>query len=556
MVQQRPQARYDSNIELRNGIFFGPQILMESSLLEQVQEALSGLETGRVPISQFEALLEAALGEGTLAVSEAHYLLSDALRSGLIPVDTFHRLGIELDPEASPGRSFESNRTVLRPREVLTAARAQDPGDLPLEREFVTTGSVLSNRYFLERELGSGGMGDVYFARDQDVPGEVFAIKVLKPEVREIPSSLDLMREEVRKTRALAHPNIVGAYSVNLDGPTIYILMEYLEGKTLDALIDDDFGRGMPFLRAWPVIQDICSALAYAHDHSVIHCDLKPSNIFITTAGKAKLLDFGIAQAARGGSGRFDTASLGAVTVAYATCEMMEARKPEQRDDIYSLACVIYEMLSGRHPFDKLSALDAQQKGLKAPRIALLSRRQNSALARALAFDRAKRTSTVEDLLAALAPSSRRGTAVAVAAVAAVLVSIGASWWLWGTSRHEPKPSAPVATAPPTSVNTDQPRSANEAAPVLDTRPTLPVATSSNPCKEPLSVAALERALNAGIDSSAKAALMASDSLEGQNALTQLRASVDCLSALRAVGIASADSKRFLDQAKSMLSEP
>src|SRR6202042_1189456 len=99
----------------------------------------------------------------------------------------------------------------------------------------------------LEQKLGEGGMGVVYVAHDQEVEGETFAIKVLKPEIRELPEALDLVREEVRKTRSLAHPNIVGVYSVNIDQCDVFILMEYLVGKPLNTLLDEDFGRGMPF---------------------------------------------------------------------------------------------------------------------------------------------------------------------------------------------------------------------------------------------------------------------------------------------------------------------
>ena len=162
----------------------------------------------------------------------------------------------------------------------------------------LTVGQLLSARYRIERELGEGGMGVVYLATDEQVPGERFAIKVLKEELR--PEALTLLREEVRKTRKLSHPNIVDVHSVNVDGQKLYVLMEYLEGKSLDALLDEEFGRGMPFSHAWPIIEDVGAALANAHDHNVIHSDLKPANVFLTNSGRTKLLDFGIARVSRG----------------------------------------------------------------------------------------------------------------------------------------------------------------------------------------------------------------------------------------------------------------
>jgi len=162
----------------------------------------------------------------------------------------------------------------------------------------LTIGQILSGRYRFERELGEAGMGVVYLVADEQVPGERFAIKVLKDQLH--PEALALLREEVRKTRKLSHPNIVDVHSVNADGQRLYVLMEYLEGKSLAALLDEEFGRGMSFSHAWPIIEDVGAALGNAHDHNVIHSDLKTANVFVTTSGRTKLLDFGIARVSRG----------------------------------------------------------------------------------------------------------------------------------------------------------------------------------------------------------------------------------------------------------------
>jgi non-specific serine/threonine protein kinase len=188
----------------------------------------------------------------------------------------------------------------------------------------LAVGQLLSGRYRIERELGEGGMGVVYLAADEQVPGEKFAIKVLKEELR--PEALALLREEVRKTRKLSHPNIVDVHSVNVDGQKVYVLMEYLEGKSLDALLDEEFGRGMPFSHAWPIIEDVGAALGYAHDHNVIHSDLKPANVFLTTSGRTKLLDFGIARVSRGPLLQARSGPL-ALTPAYASCEMLKGEE-------------------------------------------------------------------------------------------------------------------------------------------------------------------------------------------------------------------------------------
>jgi len=326
-----------------------------------------------------------------------------------------------------------------------SGGRAQEGGSSDAPR--LATGQLLGGRYRIERELAEGGMGVVYLAADEQVPGERFAIKVLKDELQ--PDALALLREEVRKTRKLSHPNIVDVHSVNVDGQRVYVLMEYLEGKSLDVLLDEEFGRGLPFSHAWPIIEDVGAALGNAHDHSVIHSDLKPANVFVTTSGRTKLLDFGIARVSRGPLLRTRSESR-ALTPAYASCEMLEGKEADRRDDIYSFACAIYEMLCGDRPFGELTALEAREAANQVPPLQGLSKEQNMALARALAFERKGRTASVEELLAGLRaerrprarPTVRRWSVIFGAAVLAA----GAAfvWWRGGVHPIAPPPSIAV----------------------------------------------------------------------------------------------------------------
>lgn len=328
-------------------------------------------------------------------------------------------------------------------------------------------GQQLSSRYRIEREVGEGGMGVVYLASDEQVAGEMFAIKVLKEGLR--PEALKQLREEVRKTRKLSHPNIVDMHSVNVDGSRLYVLMEYLEGKPLNALLDEEFGRGMPFSRARPIIEDACAALGYAHDQNVIHSDLKPANIFVTTAGRTKLLDFGIARISRGPL-MHRPSELLVLTPAYASCEMLEGEEADRRDDIYSLACVIYEMLSGERPFGRLNALEARTLVRHVPPLGVLSRAQNTALARALTFDREARTASVEQLVAGLMTDKMprgRQNAVLAGAMIATVAGLGITYIavdrLWFS-----QPAVVVHSV--ASDSTTAPESANSIAvlPLLD----------------------------------------------------------------------------------------
>lgn len=297
----------------------------------------------------------------------------------------------------------------------------------------LAAGELLGARYRIERELGEGGMGVVYLVADEQVPGETFAVKVLKRKLH--PEALALLREEVRKTRKLSHPNIVDLHSVNVDGQRLYVLMEYLEGRSLQALLDEEFGRGMSFSHALPIIEDVAAALGNAHDHNVIHSDLKPANVFVTSAGRTKLLDFGIARVSRG---PLLEARAGprALTPGYASCEMLEGKEADRRDDIYSFACVIYEMLCGERPFRELTALKAREAGARVAALQGLSRGQNAALAGALAFDRKARTASVEQLLVGLAaghaPRRRRAPLLAAAIVAAAAAAAGLTYLAYG----------------------------------------------------------------------------------------------------------------------------
>ena len=291
----------------------------------------------------------------------------------------------------------------------------------------LSIGHMLSGRYRIERVLGEGGMGVVYLATDVQVAGETFAIKVLKEGLG--PEALDLLREEVRKTRKLSHPNIVDVHSVNVDGTKLYVLMEYLEGKSLDVLLAEEFGRGMTFSHAWPIIEDVGAALGNAHDHNVIHSDLKPANVFVTTSGRTKLLDFGIARVSRRPLLHAKAGPL-ALTPEYASCEMLEGKEADSRDDIYSFACVIYEMLCGKRPFGERTALEAREAGAKPAPLGGLSRGQSAALAKALAFDREGRTGSVEEFLSGLADQKDRGRSVAVAggAIIATLAAVALAY--------------------------------------------------------------------------------------------------------------------------------
>ncbi|TQV66905.1 protein kinase [Exilibacterium tricleocarpae] len=308
-------------------------------------------------------------------------------------------------PARGMPRQADDGATVVagrRPAVQRESEPESEPGSESREQ-------TIKGRFVLKQLLGAGGMGAVYKALDKrKVEAKdrdpYVAIKLLNEDFRRHPDSIISLQRESRKSQRLAHPNIVNVYDFDRDGELVYMTMEYLEGAPLDELIREQ-GDGIKKSAALKIIRDVSIALLYAHSHDIVHSDFKPGNIFVTDRGVGKVFDFGIARAvsksrldsgADGGEKTlFDAGSLGALTPAYASLQMLQGLEPSTCDDVYALGCVAYEVLSGRHPFDKLPADAARDKGLKPARLANISRRQWRALERALAFERETRTATV-----------------------------------------------------------------------------------------------------------------------------------------------------------------
>lgn len=310
-------------------------------------------------------------------------------------------------------------------------------------------GSVLKGRFVLENVLGRGGMGVVFKARDlrkeeaQDRNPYV-AVKILNDEFRRHPESLKALQRETRKTQDLAHPNIVNVFDFDRDGAIVFMTMEYLEGESLDRIIRAPHFAGYSLKEALPIIEGLVNALGYAHRKGIVHSDFKPGNCFLTTDGTVKVFDFGIAKAVKLKDvdhvelTRFDPNSLGALTLAYASLEMIEGSEPDPRDDVYALGCVVYELLSGKHPFGKRSVeealrnAEARNEKLEPARIKGLSSRQWRTLRKALALRREDRLSSVDELLEGLKQQKPivplAAAAVAILAVA-LIAYFGHAYW-------------------------------------------------------------------------------------------------------------------------------
>lgn len=206
---------------------------------------------------------------------------------------------------------------------------------------------VLGGRYRVEHELGRGGMAKVFLGTDT-VLGRPVAIKILAPRFADDEGFVQRFRREAQAAARLSNPNVVSVFDTGTDGGVHFIVMEYVEGRTLADYLAGG-GRIMSD-RAIEIAEAVCGALSAAHAQGVIHRDIKPGNIMLTPAGQVKVADFGIARMTTTAETVAQTAAvLG--TASYLSPEQAQGQPVDGRSDIYSLGCVVYEMVTGRPPF-------------------------------------------------------------------------------------------------------------------------------------------------------------------------------------------------------------
>jgi serine/threonine protein kinase/Tfp pilus assembly protein PilF len=211
----------------------------------------------------------------------------------------------------------------------------------------LTTGSTFAGRYQIIEELGHGGMGRVYRALDLKLNEEV-ALKLVKPEVALDKATLERFHNELRLARKVSHRNIGRMYELLEDGGYHFITMEYVPGQDLRGLIKQT--GVLTTRKAVAIAKQVCEGLSEAHRLGIIHRDLKPSNIIIDREGNAKIMDFGIARTIRGKGLTGEGIIIG--TPEYMSPEQVEGKEADQRSDIYSLGIILYEMVTGRVPFE------------------------------------------------------------------------------------------------------------------------------------------------------------------------------------------------------------
>jgi len=242
-------------------------------------------------------------------------------------------------------------------RDVETIRHASvdpDPRTSRIDDSRFTAGTLLLDRYRIIGRLGKGGMGEVYRADDLKL-GQSVALKFLPPELATDPKWLRRLHEEVRIAREIAHPNVCRTYDIGEVNGEHFITMEYVDGEDLSVLLRR-IGR-LPNDKAIEIARQLCAGIAAAHDKNVLHRDLKPANIMLDGRGKVRITDFGIA-ALTHDIGENDA---GAGTPYYMAPEQLAGTGASVRSDLYSLGLVLYEVFTGREPYNADSTADLQR---------------------------------------------------------------------------------------------------------------------------------------------------------------------------------------------------
>jgi len=375
-------------------------------------EVLSQLDQyyrrGRIQSETFKkiktSLAESVLGRsfGPPAADNA------AMRAAPPPRDNAVAPEVPMAREVPTAREVPLTREVPVARDIVAPARVEQTDAHPRREETQSSdsvgelkaGGVLRRRYRIETVVGQSGMGTVFQVLDEfrlEAPGsQRLAVKVLHPAVAKRAELLADLRREFQSLQLLSHPNIIRVFDFDRDGALVFFTMELLTGAPLSRILQAR--RLIPLERpqALGVIRDIGTAVSYAHRRGVVHGDLNLQNVFITGAGEVRVMGFGASYKTRQISQTPDVEmTLPFSKSTFASCQVLEGERADARDDMYSLGCLAYLLLSGVQPFPKRTAIEARDAKLRLRRPANVSRRQWQALRSALRWEREDRPADV-----------------------------------------------------------------------------------------------------------------------------------------------------------------
>jgi hypothetical protein len=374
-------------------------------------------------------------------------------------------------------------------------------------------GVTLGGRYVLEAVIGTGGFCHVLRALDRrrEASGERpchVAIKALKPAHRASAVAIERLRREFHELRRLQHPGVVQVLDLASEGGEPFTVMELLEGRSLAACLGQAGGR-LPRAQAEGVLRSCAAALDWVHREGCVHGDVKPGNLFVTPDGRARLLDFGGSPRASGQDGDAGPEGSLFATPAYASPDVLAGRPPQAADDLYSFACVTFELLTGVHPFGRVDALRARDRGMQPAGAAALGPQAAAELARGLAFARGDRPASAEAWLAQVLRALQAGPAPVARSAAGRLralawislaASLAAAAVIWrAPAPVEAKiPVAPTRNAQRVATVPARPAAADvvatdPVAPVEEATPTRAGTVGPGPGPAPAAPAALPR---------------------------------------------------------------
>jgi eukaryotic-like serine/threonine-protein kinase len=280
----------------------------------------------------------------------------------------------------------------------------------------INTGCVLKDRYLIESRLGEA----VFKATDRfqrDAAKRCIAIKVVQETGAGGSRRSWRLRRGFHRAQSLCHETIVKVYELDQIGNVTFLTMEFVEGRLLSEVIKLYAPRHMPLPDAWRIIKSLSAGLEYLHSRSVVHGDLNPENVMLSRAGDIRMLDFGASRTCEGCRSRMDASQGGGAakcTPAYSGWEVLDGRPADPRDDVYSLSCMAYELLTGAHPFRRRQADRARDRRPPLERPLGLNRRQWLTLRAGLSWDRDCRPPSAGEWFAglepAVAPKNRVGT--------------------------------------------------------------------------------------------------------------------------------------------------